>query len=112
MLSSILGESDLVNDGEITVPKPIPIDQRYDSKATAENWILDSSIAYVAQINWIENATFRNNITFNLPFNRSRYEKTLEACALTKDLDMLTDGDMTEIGANGELLLPKFISKK
>lgn len=108
LLSSILGESDLINDGTVTIPRPIPIDQRFDSKATADNWILPSSVAYVAQIPWIENATFKDNVTFNLPFDPIRYEKTLEACALAQDLEMLTDGDMTEIGANGKYLFATF----
>lgn len=46
--------------------------------------------------------TVRDNVIFNLPFDPVRYAKTLDACALTKDLEMLTDGDMTEIGANGK----------
>jgi ABC-type protease/lipase transport system fused ATPase/permease subunit len=63
--------------------------------------ILPNAVAFVAQIPWIENGSIRDNIIFGLPFNERRYRKTLEACALTKDLDSLSDGDRTEIGANG-----------
>jgi ABC-type multidrug transport system fused ATPase/permease subunit len=65
------------------------------------DWIISSSIAYVAQIPWIENASIKDNITFGLPLDDGRYAKVIEACALQKDLEMLDDGDLTDIGANG-----------
>jgi ABC-type transport system involved in cytochrome bd biosynthesis fused ATPase/permease subunit len=75
--------------------------ERFDSKATAANWILPTAKAYVAQTPWIENATIKNNILFGLPYDPVRYEKVIEACALTKDLAMFEDGDSTEVGAQG-----------
>eukprot|EP00040_Diaphanoeca_grandis_P037451 m.244078 g.244078 ORF g.244078 m.244078 type:complete len:1509 (+) comp33822_c0_seq1:144-4670(+) len=59
------------------------------------------SIAYVPQIPWIQNATVRQNILFNLPFDPQRYQNTLEACALLNDLSILPAGDATEIGEKG-----------
>ncbi|ERS99237.1 hypothetical protein HMPREF1624_04435 [Sporothrix schenckii ATCC 58251] len=100
LLSAILGEVDLLA-GSITVPDGLSIDDRHDSKATKGDWILPKSIAYIAQIPWIENATIRENIIFGLPTDEERYQKTIEVCALTKDLEMLSDGEDTEIGANG-----------
>ena len=100
MLASILSEIDLLA-GSITVPRAGSIAERHDAKATRDNWILPKSIAYIAQIPWIENATIRENITFGLPFDEERYRKTVDYCALTKDLEMLSDGESTEIGANG-----------
>ncbi|MCJ1306471.1 hypothetical protein MMC25_000114 [Agyrium rufum] len=100
MLAALLGEVDLL-EGQIKVPKPIPVHERYDSKATRENWIIDSNVAFVAQIPWIENATIKDNILFGLPFDPSRYKKVVSVCALEKDLDMLPDGELTDIGANG-----------
>lgn len=100
LLSSILGECDVLQ-GTIKVPVPPPIKSRFDHHANSENWIIDSAIAYVAQIPWIENATIKSNILFGLPYNEARYRETLTACALTKDLEMLPDGDLTDIGANG-----------
>ncbi|KAH0538545.1 hypothetical protein FGG08_004878 [Glutinoglossum americanum] len=100
LLASILGECDLL-EGAIGVPKPPPVDERFDHKATANNWIIPSSIAFVAQVPWIENATIKDNILFGLPFDAARYKKTLSACALEKDLDTLIDGELTEIGADG-----------
>lgn len=100
LLSAILGEVDVLS-GSINIPKPPSVWDRHDHKATKDNWILDSSISFVAQIPWIENATIKDNILFGLPFDEDRYNKTIEACALRKDLAMLPDGESTEIGANG-----------
>lgn len=58
-------------------------------------------MAFVAQIPWIENASAKDNILFGLPFNAKRYSKVLYACALTHDLQLLPDGENTEIGASG-----------
>jgi len=100
LLASILGESDLLK-GRINVPKPPSIFDRHDKKATKENWIIPNSIAFVAQVPWIENASIKDNILFGLPFDEYRYNKTLEVCALGKDLEIMPDGDGTEIGAQG-----------
>jgi ABC-type lipoprotein export system ATPase subunit len=100
LLAGILGEVDLLS-GTVNVPRPPSIFDRHDHKATNDNWIIPSSIAFVAQIPWIENASIKDNILFGLPFDEYRYSKTLEVCALRKDLDMLPDGESTEIGANG-----------
>lgn len=100
LLAAILGEVDKIT-GTIRVPKMQPLQERYESKATKDNWIIDSAIAYVAQIPWIENATIKNNILFGLPHDADRYKKVLEVCALEKDLEMLEDGELTDIGANG-----------
>lgn len=100
LLSAILGETDLLA-GSVHVPEAPPRNERHDDKATRDNWIIPSSIAYVAQIPWIENATIKDNILFGLPFDADRYAKTLEVCALRKDLEILPDGEDTEIGAQG-----------
>ncbi|KAL2004890.1 hypothetical protein VTN00DRAFT_3163 [Thermoascus crustaceus] len=100
LLASILGECDILS-GVVKVPVPPPLDARHDDKATPANWIIESAIAYVAQIPWIENATIKDNILFGLPYDPVRYQKVLFACALEKDLEMLEDGELTDIGANG-----------
>jgi ABC-type multidrug transport system fused ATPase/permease subunit len=100
LLSAILGEVDLLS-GKIYAPSAPSILQRQDRKANRVNWIIPSAIAYVGQIPWIENASVKDNILFGLPFDETRYEETLKACALKKDLGMLTDGDKTELGSNG-----------
>ena len=87
--------------GRIEVPFAPPLSERHDFKANKSDWIIDSAIAFVAQICFIENATIKENILFGLPYDAGRYRKVVSACALTKDFEMLTDGDNTDIGANG-----------
>ncbi|KAE8383307.1 P-loop containing nucleoside triphosphate hydrolase protein [Aspergillus bertholletiae] len=100
LLSSILGECDILS-GIIKVPVPPPVEERCDDRATTANWLVESAIAYVSQVPWIENATIRDNILFGLPYNETRYRQVIFACALQKDLDMLPDGESTDIGPNG-----------
>ena len=100
LLTAIIGEADII-EGVLTAPKPPPQHERYDDQATAGDWIIDSSLAYVAQIPWIENASIKNNILFGLPCDEQRFNKVLHACALEKDLEMLPDRELTDIGANG-----------
>ncbi|KAE8451411.1 hypothetical protein EG329_004040 [Mollisiaceae sp. DMI_Dod_QoI] len=100
LLAAILGEVDVL-EGNITVPRAPPVSQRFDSKATAADWIIPSAIAFVAQTPWIENASIKDNILFGLPHDETRYEKVLKACALSQDLELFDDGDLTEVGAQG-----------
>ncbi|KUJ14451.1 multidrug resistance-associated protein [Mollisia scopiformis] len=98
LLAAILGEIKLLS-GSIQVPKSSG--EHYDSKATPVDWIIPTAISFVSQTPWIENATIKDNILFGLPFDPVRYEKVVEACALTQDLAMFEDGDETEVGAQG-----------
>ena len=54
--------------------------------------------SYVPQQAWIQNKTLRENILFGKPLEHARYQRILDACALLPDLDILPDGDLTEIG--------------
>ncbi len=45
--------------------------------------------------------TIRENILFGKPYDEILYTKTIVACQLVRDLEILTAGDMTEIGAKG-----------
>jgi ATP-binding cassette, subfamily C (CFTR/MRP), member 1 len=62
---------------------------------------LTGKVAYAAQSAWILNTSVRDNILFGLPYDEARYRRVLEVCQLTHDLEMLDDGDMTEIGEKG-----------
>ncbi|KAH8800609.1 hypothetical protein F5884DRAFT_757461 [Xylogone sp. PMI_703] len=98
LLAAILGEIELLS-GYIQVPKAPT--QRFDSRATPDNWIIPTAISFVSQTPWIENATIKDNILFGLPFDPIRYQKVLDACALSQDLAIFEDGDQTEVGAQG-----------
>lgn len=100
LLASILGEAELMS-GKIRVPKAPLVEARHDPQANKSDWIIDSAIAYVAQTPWIENASIKDNILFDLPHDAGRYKEVLSSCALIKDLEILPDGEMTDIGANG-----------
>jgi len=58
-------------------------------------------LSYGAQSPWLQHLSIKDNILFGSPFDEERYEQVIDACALRADLDMLEDGDATEIGARG-----------
>ncbi|PKY07392.1 P-loop containing nucleoside triphosphate hydrolase protein [Aspergillus campestris IBT 28561] len=62
---------------------------------------LSTTRAFCPQYAWIQNTSVRNNILFGKEYNESWYEQVVDACALTPDLEMLPDGDQTEIGERG-----------
>ncbi|KAH1239626.1 ABC transporter C family member 3 [Glycine max] len=57
--------------------------------------------AYVSQSPWIQGGKIEDNILFGKEMDREKYEKILEACSLTKDLEVLPFGDQTIIGEKG-----------
>ncbi|XP_071489513.1 ATP-binding cassette sub-family C member 12-like [Diadema antillarum] len=59
------------------------------------------SIAYASQQAWIMNASVRDNIVFNHPFDSTRYHQAVFACSLRPDFKILTHGDCTEVGERG-----------
>ncbi|KAJ0759636.1 putative ABC-type xenobiotic transporter [Helianthus annuus] len=59
------------------------------------------SIAYVSQTSWIQSGTIQDNILYGKPMDRTKYEKAIKACALDKDIEAFTHGDLTEIGQRG-----------
>uniref|UniRef100_A0A7S3CY71 ATP-dependent transporter ycf16 n=1 Tax=Palpitomonas bilix TaxID=652834 RepID=A0A7S3CY71_9EUKA len=61
----------------------------------------NGTIAYCAQEPWVLNATMKDNILFGLPFDQKKYDRTIHACSLTSDIELLPAGDMTEIGERG-----------
>lgn len=62
---------------------------------------IKGAIAYVSQDAWLMNATVRENILFGSKFDPEFYRKTIDACCLNSDLEILPDGDETEIGEKG-----------
>ena len=45
--------------------------------------------------------SIKDNILFGYPFDEEWYNAVVEYCALKPDLEILEDGDVTEIGARG-----------
>ncbi|KAF9203578.1 hypothetical protein BGZ49_006268 [Haplosporangium sp. Z 27] len=59
------------------------------------------TIGYCPQSAWIQNATVKDNILFGLPLDEERYQRVIKDCALERDIQILPDGDQTEIGERG-----------
>ena len=92
ILTGLLGEMELI-EGHSYLPKqPTQVDSETG---------LRNSVAYAAQTPWLQQKSIKDNILFGEEFDEKRYEDTLDACALIPDLDILEDGDQTEIGAKG-----------
>jgi len=68
--------------------------------------ILESKgkMAFVGQSPWVFSGTLRDNITFHRPFDAIKFQTTVEACALRKDIEQFPDGDLTTIGERGVAL--------
>lgn len=62
---------------------------------------LTHAISYAAQTPWLQHQSIIDNILFGNVFEEQRYNGVVECCALKPDLEMLEDGDQTEIGARG-----------
>ncbi|KAH7033322.1 ATP-binding cassette transporter protein YOR1-like protein [Microdochium trichocladiopsis] len=72
-----------------------------DMRKTEGEIVLGASRAFCPQYAWIQNATLRENILFGKDMDRAWYKEVIKACALQQDLDMLPNGDATEIGERG-----------
>ena len=92
ILTALLGEMELI-EGHSYLPKQTT---QVDHETGLRN-----SVAYAAQTPWLQQKSIKDKILFGEEFDEKRYEATLDACALTPDLDILEDGDQTEIGAKG-----------
>ena len=62
-------------------------------------------MAYVAQQAWIQNATVRDNVVFSRAYREDKYRTVLSACQLDRDLEILSAGDMTEIGEKVRMVM-------
>ncbi|CAI6341615.1 unnamed protein product [Periconia digitata] len=72
-----------------------------DMRKTQGDVTIGASRAFCPQYAWIQNATVRENIVFGKEFRPEWYSQVVEACALRPDLEMLPNGDGTEIGERG-----------
>ena len=99
-LTCILGK---VGSGKSTLLKCLLGELPVVSANSADpyNLSISGSVAYCAQVPWIINATFKDNILFGHKFDETFYNKTIEACQLLTDLEILPDGHETLVGEKG-----------
>ncbi|KAF7291658.1 ABC bile acid [Mycena chlorophos] len=69
-------------------------------------------ISYAAQTPWLRHQSIRDNILFGYPYDEARYKAVIECCALQPDLNVLEDGDATEIGARVALARAVYVRSK
>lgn len=62
---------------------------------------INGTKAYVPQTAWILTGNIRENILFGKSYDSDMYNRTVESCALTKDFELFSCGDLTEIGERG-----------
>ncbi|TFK50640.1 multidrug resistance-associated ABC transporter [Heliocybe sulcata] len=91
LLMALLGEMTALSGRVVMLKNPSRIDANG----------LMHAISYSAQSPWLRHQSIRDNILFGYPYDEKRYEEVIDACALRPDLDILEDGDLTEIGARG-----------
>ncbi|OLN87834.1 ATP-binding cassette transporter abc4 [Colletotrichum chlorophyti] len=82
LLLAILGET-IKESGTITRPK---------------------DVAFASQTTWLQNDSIRENILFNGPYEKLRYDSVVNACCLPVDLREMDNGDQTVVGENGASL--------
>ena len=88
LLMALLGELTTLH-GRVITPK--------NSSKIDDSGLL-RTISYAAQTPWLRHQSIKDNILFGFPYNEGRYRAILDCCALIPDLEMLEDGDATEIG--------------
>ncbi|XP_037050747.1 multidrug resistance-associated protein 4-like isoform X2 [Bradysia coprophila] len=65
---------------------------------------ISGTISYASQDPWIFEGSVRSNIVFVEEFDRQRYNKVVELCALDRDFKLLPKGDATIVGEQGSSL--------
>ncbi|KAI6251523.1 ABC transporter [Erysiphe necator] len=96
LLMALLGEMKLI-EGKIFLPG---FSSREDARPDHETGLTET-VAYCAQQAWLVNADIKENILFASTFDKKRYRDVIYACALERDLQVLSDGDQTLVGEKG-----------
>ncbi|EGN95824.1 hypothetical protein SERLA73DRAFT_60499 [Serpula lacrymans var. lacrymans S7.3] len=72
-----------------------------EMRKTAGSVTFGGTVGYCAQTAWIQNATIRENVCFGRLFEEQRYWKAIRDACLEPDLEILPNGDLTEVGEKG-----------
>ena len=76
-------------------------ERQKQSKESGPKIRIDGTMSLIEQTPFILNATIRDNILFGEELDEERYNRTIKACQLGRDLEILNGGDLTEIGEQG-----------
>lgn len=60
-----------------------------------------SAIAYCQQTPWLINASVKENILNQSPYDKNWYNRVVWSCGLEEDIEHLPDGDDTTVGSRG-----------
>jgi len=63
--------------------------------------IINGEVSHVPQQAWILNTTVKDNILFGNEYHDNKYQDAIKYSCLQSDLDILINGDQTEIGEKG-----------
>ncbi|KAF8962130.1 multidrug resistance-associated ABC transporter [Flammula alnicola] len=72
-----------------------------EMRRTRGEVVFGGKVSYAPQIPWIRNATLRENVLFGQPDEEDRFRQVIRACSLEHDLEVLPNGEDTEIGEKG-----------
>jgi ABC-type multidrug transport system fused ATPase/permease subunit len=106
LLHALLGEMPRADETQVDVTSvSVSTDEVAASARPAQTTsFIAGRAAYASQKPWIFAASVRDNILFGSEFNQARYDRAIQACALSRDLTLLPEGDMTVIGERGATL--------
>ncbi|CEQ40462.1 SPOSA6832_02085, partial [Sporobolomyces salmonicolor] len=101
LLSAVLGEMNKI-DGHVTVRGSV-------AYCAQQPWIMGVSCllpffvssTFLTTSKFLVGGTVKSNITFGYKFEKEFYDLVIEACALKEDLNILPNGDETEVGERG-----------
>jgi ABC-type multidrug transport system fused ATPase/permease subunit len=96
LLMALLGEMKLL-EGSVYLPGAVSREHLRTDPETG----LTNNVAYCAQQAWLVNDTIKENILFASPYDESRYNAAIKACALERDLEIFVAGDQTLVGEKG-----------
>lgn len=65
---------------------------------------VSGKVSYASQEPWLFAGSVRSNILFGQPYDKDRYQKVINVCALVKDLEQFPYGDKTLVGDRGTAL--------
>ncbi|KAJ1567224.1 Multidrug resistance-associated protein 4, partial [Cladochytrium tenue] len=61
-------------------------------------------VAYCMQTSFIMSGTIRDNITFGQPYDGQWFKEVIAACAMERDLQLFSNGELTRVGERGVTL--------